>query len=127
MLSKDYIVNLLATNNKAVGHALLVVNRNQTQDERNIEATRYHNGTGFRPCHAYMGTRMADFYAARGFLTPKQVAYWRKTDRAGNMRIAIYWRQLAEAAEVKAQQAAMMYKGKVTDDPTASCDLKAVA
>lgn len=102
MLTKEAITHLLATNDKAVARALLVVYANQTSDEQRSEETKYHNGEGFRPCHARIGTSMAEFYAARGYLSPKQIAYWRKADRKGNMRIAIYWRQLAEAAERKA-------------------------
>lgn len=105
MLSKEQIVALLETNDKAVARALVVVNANQTRDEQASEDTRYRNGEGFRPCHARMGTSMAKFYTARGYLTPKQIAYWRKQDRSGNMRIAIYWRQLAEAAVAKAAAA----------------------
>ena len=101
MLNKEQIVKLLATNDKAVARALLVVNGNQTANERSAEATINRNGEGFRPCHARMGTSMAQFYEKRGYLTEKQVAYWRKTDKTGAMRIAIYWRQLAEAAELK--------------------------
>ncbi len=101
MLSKDYITNLLATNDKAIARALLVVNGNQTADEQVQETVKYQNGMGFRPCHAKMGTSMAQFFARRGYLSPKQIAYWRKTDKTGSMRIAIYWRQLAEAAEAK--------------------------
>ena len=106
MLTKDFLVELLRSNDKAVGRALLVVNANQTRDEQATEATRYRNGMGFRPCHARMGTSMAQFFAHRGYLSPKQVAYWRKPMACGNMRIAIYWSQLAEAAEAKAKAAA---------------------
>ena len=105
MLTKDQIQTLLMTNDKAVARTLVVLNDRQTQDEQRSEATINHNGRGFRPCHAYMGTRMAEFYKARGFLTPNQVGYWRKTDRAGNTRIGIYWKQLVEAAETKAKEA----------------------
>ena len=106
MLNKEQIVKLLATNDKAVARALVVVNGNQTANERSAEATINRNGEGFRPCHARMGTSMAQFYEKRGYLTEKQVAYWRKTDKTGAMRIAIYWRQLAEAAELKGKSAA---------------------
>ena len=105
MLNKEQIVKLLATNDKAVARALVVVNGNQTANERSAEATINRNGEGFRPCHARMGTSMAQFYEKRGYLTEKQVAYWRKTDKTGAMRIAIYWRQLAEAAELKGKSA----------------------
>lgn len=104
MISKETILSLLQTNDRAVGRALLVLNERQTNDEQRSQVTRYLNGRGFRPCHARMGTAMAEFFGKRGYLTEKQVAYWRRTDRAGNMRLGIYWRQLAEAAEAKAAQ-----------------------
>jgi hypothetical protein len=102
VITKDQIVALLATNDKAIARALLVLNANQTADEQVAEDVKYQNGKGFRPCHARMGTSMAKFYGARGFLTPKQISYWRKPDAKGTMKIAIYWRQLMEAAEQKA-------------------------
>lgn len=101
MLTKDEIVKLLESNDKAVARALVVINNNQTATEQRSETTINRNGEGFRPCHARMGTSMAEFYQKRGFLSPKQIAYWRVKDKSGSMRIAIYWRQLAEAAEAK--------------------------
>jgi hypothetical protein len=101
MLSKAQIVQLLATNDNAIARALIVLNNNQTADEQRQETVKYRNGMGFRPCHARMGTSMAQFFEKRNFLTPKQIAYWRKPDAKGSMKIAIYWRQLAEAAESK--------------------------
>jgi hypothetical protein len=102
MLDKEAVIKLLATNDQAIARALLVLHENQTADERNSDATRHHNGKGFRPAHAYMGSNMAKFYIARGYLSVKQVAYWRKPNSKGDMRIAIYWRQLIEAAQAKA-------------------------
>jgi len=101
MLTKADIVKLLETNDKAIARALVVLNNNQTVAEQRSEATINRNGEGFRPCHARMGTSMAEFYQKRGFLSPKQIAYWRVKDKNGDMRLAIYWRQLAEAAEAK--------------------------
>lgn len=101
MLSKEAIVNLLKTDDRAIARALLVLNERQTADEQVSEHTRYLNGMGFRPCHARMGSSMAKFFQRNGYLSPKQIAYWRTNDRTGTMRIAIYWRQLAEAAELK--------------------------
>mgnify|MGYP000438022525 CR=1 FL=1 len=100
-LNRDSIINLLETNDKAIARALVVLNERQTADEQATEDTRHRNGRGFRPCHARMGTSMAKGYLRFGRLTEKQVAYWRKRDRAGNMRIGIYWRQLLEVAEAK--------------------------
>jgi hypothetical protein len=105
-LTKASIVALLETNDTAVARALLVLNRNQTTDEQNAQTVKYRNGMGFRPAHARMGTSMAQQYAARGTLSPKQIAYWRARDVKGNMRIGIYWQQLINAAQAKKEQAA---------------------
>lgn len=99
------IVNLLRTNDKAIARALVVLKNNQTADEQASESTRHHNGMGFRPAHAKIGTSMAKFYERTGYLTPKQIAYWRKEGKQG-MRISIYWRQLLAAAHEKAAQKA---------------------
>jgi len=103
-VDKDVIVRALETNDKAVIKALLLLNMRQTTDEQSQEATKYRNGRGFRPCHARMGTSMAQFYLRRGYLSPKQIAYWRKTDKTGAMRIGIYWQQLLEEAKLKQER-----------------------
>lgn len=103
-LTANDIVNLLTNNDKAVGRALLVLRNRQTADEQVSESTKHHNNRGFRPCHARMGTSMANFFEKTGYLTPKQVAYWRTKEKTGKMRIAIYWRQLMEEAERKAAE-----------------------
>lgn len=92
--NKERIVDLLQNNDKAVGRALLRLLENQTNDEQVAETVKHRNDKGFRPCHARMGTSMAKFFKSRGFLTEKQVAYWRVRDKNGNMRIAIYANQL---------------------------------
>ena len=107
MHNKDSIVKLLKTDDRAVARALLVLNERQTQDEQATENTRYLNGRGFRPCHARLGTSMAKQFANKGWLSKKQIDYWRVLDKAGNMRIGIYWAQLLEEVEIKsAKQAA---------------------
>jgi len=100
-LTKEALVSLLLTNDKAVARALVHLKNRQNVDEQLDEATKYQNGRGFRPCHARMGTSMAKFYENRGFLSPKQVAYWRVRDATGTPRIGIYWAQLAEEAMKK--------------------------
>lgn len=102
MLSKETLVALLLSNDKAVARALMVLKQHQTASEQASESTHIHNGEGFRPCHARMGTSMATFFESRGYLSPKQIAYWRKPMADGNTRIGIYWKQLALAAEQKA-------------------------
>lgn len=92
--TKAKIISLLETNDQAVARALVRINQNQTADEQSQEMVKYENGKGFRPCHARKGTSMAKFFQSRGYLTPKQVAYWRIRDVKGNMRIGIYANQL---------------------------------
>lgn len=100
-VTKDTILALLATNDKAVGVALIRLRDRQTADEQVQEHTKYLNGRGFKPCHARMGTSMANFFEKRGYLSPKQVAYWRHEERTGNTRIGCYWRQLLEEVEAR--------------------------
>lgn len=92
--TKDRIVQLLGRNDAAVARALLRLKELQTFDEVANEDTKYRNGRGFRPAHARMGTSMALFFERNGYLTPKQVNYWRSRDKRGNMRIGIYANQL---------------------------------
>lgn len=100
-LTKQSIVDLLSRNDKAIIRALLALNARQNADEQISETTKYHNNRGFRPCHARMGTSMAKFYERNGYLSPKQIAYWRKQNAKGTMRIAIYASQLLKVAEEK--------------------------
>lgn len=101
-MNKQTIVDLLRNNDKAVARALVALTTRQTSTEQNTKTTINRNGEGFRPCHARMGTAMANFYSSRGFLSPKQVAYWRKPQRDGKMRIEIYAGQLLLVAQEKA-------------------------
>jgi len=105
MISKQAIVELLRVNDKAIARALVALNDRQTADEQAHQDVKYHNGMGFRPCHARMGTSMAQFYTARGYLSPKQIAYWRKPSAStGAMRIEIYAGQLLLVAQDKADK-----------------------
>jgi hypothetical protein len=108
MVTKAEIVAMLKTNDKAVARALVALNARQTADERSQETVKYDNGQGFRPCHARMGTSMANFFTRFGYLSPKQVAYWRKLDRTGKMRVEIYAGQLLIVAQAKAATKAVL-------------------
>lgn len=92
--TKERVVQLLEKNDKAIGRALLRLLQNQTSDEQVTQSAKYRNNQGFRPCHARMGTSMAEFFRSKGYLSPKQAAYWRVRDKNGNMRIGIYANQL---------------------------------
>lgn len=110
MTTKQQIVELLKTNDKAVARALVALNARQTADEQSQETVKYDNGMGFRPCHARMGTSMATFYSRNGYLSPKQVAYWRGKDKTGKMRIEIYAGQLLLVAIEKAAKEKIVAK-----------------
>lgn len=100
-MNKSDIIKLLQTNDKAVARALVALKNRQTADEQIAEHTKYQNGRGFTHADARMGTSMAKFYEDRGFLTTKQVQYWRRLRKDGIMKIAIYAGQLLEIAEQK--------------------------
>lgn len=99
------IVNLLKTNDKAIARALVVLKNRQTADEQVAKDCKHRNHRGFRPAHAKVGTSMAEFYEKHGYLTEKQIAYWRVLGKQG-MRISIYWKQLLQEAREKAAKAA---------------------
>ena len=101
-MDRTTIVELLKNNDRAVARALVVLTQRQTQSEQSAEATINRNGEGFRPCHARMGTSMAKFYERNGYLSTKQIAYWRKPQQDGKMRIEIYANQLLAVARAKA-------------------------
>jgi hypothetical protein len=115
MTTKSEIINLLRTNDKAIARALVVLNERQNVDERIAKSTKYHNGRGFRPCHARMGTSMAEFYNRNGYLSAKQLAYWRAPMRDGKMRLEIYSGQLLEVAAEKAAVVRRQLLGEIAD------------
>lgn len=104
-MNKQDIVALLQRNDKAIARALVVLNERQTRSEQVCEHTSEHNGVGFTPADARMGTSMANFYTKRGYLTEKQLAYWKKPNKNGVWRICKYAGQLLDIA--KANAAAM--------------------
>jgi hypothetical protein len=100
-MNKQSIIDLLHTNPKAIARALIVLNERQTQDEQIAEDTKHHNGIGFTPADAKMGTSMAEFYQRTGYLTTKQLAYWQKPNKRGVWRICKYAGQLLTIAREK--------------------------
>jgi hypothetical protein len=101
-MDKSNIVRLLHTNDRAVARALVALTERQTADEQTSRNTRYRNGQGFRPCHARLGTSMAQFYERNGYLSGAQLSYWRQPQRDGRTRIEIYANQLLDIARDRA-------------------------
>jgi hypothetical protein len=100
------IVNLLKTNDAAVERALVRLYHRQTSDEQVDQDVKVRNMRGFRPCHARMGSSMAQQILNGRRLSERQIAYWRVPMKKGGMRIAIYWRQLLAEAHAKAERKA---------------------
>lgn len=101
--TKEYIQAVLlrddAVGMHAVGRALVLLNRRQTFAEQRSKEVLRHNGVGFTPTDAELGTDMANFYTRNNYLTPKQLQYWRKPNVQGIPRIAKYWKQLLDDAK----------------------------
>jgi hypothetical protein len=101
-VTADTIRDRLAHDDRWLARALVALNARQTKDEQRDEATKYHNDEGFTAGHAKRGTGMAVFYQQRGFLTPRQLAWWRHRTPSGRMRIEIYTQQLLRIARERA-------------------------
>lgn len=85
-----------------VGRALVVLLRNQTQDEQRDNQTKEHNDIGFTGADGRAGALSAKTYLKHGhFPHDWQLEQWLKPNRNGVPRIAKYWRQLDRAAKAK--------------------------
>jgi hypothetical protein len=85
--NKEAIIELIDKNDKAVERALIVIYDRQTEEEKEIEQTKDHNGIGFNSIDAEFLTSCAEGLKKYGKLTIKQIAVVRK-------RIRKYWKQL---------------------------------
>jgi len=106
--TKEVIQTVLARDDRvgmhALGRALVHLLGRQTITEAQSEITIIRNETGFAANDAKKGSGMAKFYERRGYLTPKQIAYWQRPCRKNSTttRIGKYWYQLWEEAIEKA-------------------------
>lgn len=85
--TKTDIQTMLATRDKAVTNALLLIYSKQTDAEQATEATVEHNGVGFTGVDGEFLTSCAKFYKRAGFLTDKQMAIARN-------KMKKYWKQI---------------------------------
>lgn len=104
---------LLATNDKAVGRALVALLDRQTNDERLSATTKHTNGRGFGSFDAGPMTGMAREFITRGRLTGGQLFWLRScAGKAHVSRIGKYAGQLAEIANAKIEHAIMLEEQK---------------
>lgn len=103
--TKDAIQTLLMRTDDvgmhAVGRAIVALDNEQTESERQTKEVLRNNQKGFTPADAYMGTSMAAWYTENKFLSKKQLEYWRKPNAQGIPRICKYWKQLQKIAMEK--------------------------
>lgn len=92
--TKEQIITMIETNDKAVNRAVLAIYKNQTADEQNSEATLHHNNIGFSSADARLMTYYANYIQKQGGLSGPHLEKARK-------RIKKYWKQLLEIANSK--------------------------
>lgn len=102
---KEGLVALLQTNDKAVCRALQVLYASQTAAEQCHHHTSEENGVGFSKVDSEILSSFAEFYAARGYLTPRQMELARK-------RVKKYWMQLLRAAAAKGAEVSLKVRRK---------------
>lgn len=93
---KAEIQGLLERNPRAVARALVVIYEFQTADEQATSTTSHANGVGFSGRDAEFGSSLAQKVLKGWALSEKQL-------NAGRRMVKKYWRQLALAAEKKAE------------------------
>ena len=59
-------------------HTLLFIYANQLEDEQKLNIVKYHNGVGFKPQDAKLGSSLAKWYKQKGFFTAKQIMLVKK-------------------------------------------------
>lgn len=88
----------------AIGRALVLLLRRQTSEEQRAHVTKLDNQRGFTPADANSGSISAKYYMKHGELAEWQLARWRKPNAKGVARLAKYWAQINEEAELKQQR-----------------------
>ncbi len=87
----EEIKTLVLTNDKMVAHSVVVLYDRQTASEQAAQETHERNGVGFNGVDAAILSSFAEFYKARGYLSPKQTTIARK-------KLPKYARQLTAIA-----------------------------
>ena len=106
-MTKQEVEDLLSTNDRAVERALVLLYHRQTRDEQASQSTTHRNGRGFTGCDAEIFSSFAQRIIGGRNLTEKQMAVCRKVTKYGT-RLGIYWKQLSEEADAKAQRIAAL-------------------
>ncbi len=89
--TKESIVELLNTSDRAVVRAVVAIYKMQTEDEKSQGVTTHHNSVGFSSTDAEFLTGIAKSALEYDGLTTKQLEITRK-------KIKKYWKQLLNLA-----------------------------
>ena len=76
--TKQSVKELIATNDKAVLNALVIIYNNQTYDEKVVGNTVEHNNIGFNGLDGDILSSFAKQYIVRKTLSPKQMVIAKK-------------------------------------------------
>jgi hypothetical protein len=109
MITKNFIEDYLFTHSNErnmhfIGRALVAIFNFQTEDEKRASDTNELNGIGFTGADGHSGCISAKYYLKHKRLEQWQVERWLKTNKNGVRRISKYWKQLNEAATIKARR-----------------------
>ena len=106
IITKEYLTDLITDGTprsvKAIGKALVHIMNRQREDEKQNTTTNYNNGIGFTPADARSGTLTAFYFLKHGTLLDWQIEKWVSPNAKGTPRLAKYWKQLDEVAQLKA-------------------------
>lgn len=94
---KEYLQNLLRTNDKALYRAIILIAEYQTPQEVVMGATIEHNNVGFGAVDAEMMTALAFRLKNGGTLTEQEKAISRN-------KMPKYWRQLYRISKAKMEK-----------------------
>lgn len=78
MYSKDDLWLLIQQSDRAVKRAMILLYRDQTSEEQEVENTITRNGRGFNSWDASFGSDMAKLILGRSVLSPRQLIACRK-------------------------------------------------
>ena len=106
MVTKATLTELITRNDEvavhAIGRALVHLLNRQTREEAASNTTKNYNLRGFTPADARQGSIHAKYFLKHRTLAQWQIQYWLNPNARGTLRLAKYWRQIAEEAQKKA-------------------------
>ena len=123
MTKKEMIAALkerLVSDDRWALRALLLVYRNQTDDEQHAQATLEHNGIGFSGPDAEILSSFAQQYQRRGTLSPRQMHVLKR-------KMPSYAGQVLRMADTARLEAALLRQRTTQAADTAAAEPQATA